>query len=209
MKNFDFEKNPVVPPHCLWVSGLLLESGSRASAGVPRLHRARHTAGNRLAMGDKVPGAWGAPGTDPLPGMAAGFATLWAGVNTSPAVSAQLPMGCLVLRSPESLLAGSVSHKVLRDVEAPEAHLPHEGGQPALKMVNGAREECGEPSSEHGRRTLGAGGQMSEKTKVLFIPKPDPWKSAHSGGGKNLNPGRPISFCRKIITFSPAMNPVC
>jgi hypothetical protein len=51
MKTFDFQKAPVVPAQCLWVSGLLLESGCRASAGLPHLQRARLTAGNRPAMG--------------------------------------------------------------------------------------------------------------------------------------------------------------
>jgi hypothetical protein len=37
MKTFDFRKAPVVPAHCLWVSVLLLESGCRASAGLPQL----------------------------------------------------------------------------------------------------------------------------------------------------------------------------
>ena len=79
MQTFNFFKTPIVALRCLWISGLLLESGSRASAGLPRLERARHTAGNRLAMGDKVPGAWGAPGTDPLPAIAAGLAMRCAG----------------------------------------------------------------------------------------------------------------------------------
>ena len=174
MKTFNFAKMPVVPPHCLWVSGLLLESGSRASAGGPRLYRTRHTAGNRLAMGEKVPGAWGAPGTDSVPGLATGFATLWAGVNAGRAVTAQWQIGRLLMQSPESLLAGAVSQKVPRGVEVPEADPWHEGGQSGPKIVKGPREACREPSSEHSRPTLGAGGQPSEKKKVLFTPKPDP-----------------------------------
>ena len=209
MQTFDFFKTPVVPPHCLWVSGLLLESGSRASAGVPRLQRARHTAGNRLAMGDKVPGAWGAPGTDPLPGMAAGFATLWAGASTRPAVTAQLTMGCVMMRSEESLMAGAVSHKGMLGVKAIEASQSHEGGISRLKIGTGARAVAGETAAGHGHPAASGAESLAEKTRVMLIPKPDPWNASVSGSGQNPSAGRPISFCRRIVTFSRVSNLGC
>ncbi len=178
MKTFDFTNTPVVPLRCLWVSGLLLESGSRATAGVPRLYRARHRVGNRLAMGEKVPDAWGASGTDPSYGMMAGIAALWAGGTMKAAVTFQMPVSGVILRSPEFLVSGLV---------------PFGGAHTSDTS------EASPPSAE---------GTMPVKKKALFIPKPDPWRGSASGNGKTQHAQRPGSFCRKVVKLAPPAGPV-
>src|SRR5437016_4335870 len=104
MQTFDFNKTPIVPPHSLWAAGLLLVSGCRAEAGLPRLQAARRLAGNRLAAGEKVPDAWGASGTDLVREVAAGLASLWAGGSGVGGATAQLRRGSALLKAPEFLL---------------------------------------------------------------------------------------------------------
>ena len=107
-------------------------------------------------MGGKVPGAWGAPGTDPM-----------------------------------------------------QESRTSETGQPPMKTGGGAHALSSEASPAHGRVIVGAGEEVPPKKKVLFTPKPDPWNGTHAGDLKNLKKRGPISFCRRIITFSPAVNPIC
>ena len=193
MQTLDFSKTPVIPPHCLWVSWLLLESGCRASAGLPRLFRVRHTAGNRLAMGDKVPGAWGAPGTDPIHGLVDGLAALWAGGGCKLAETVQLNGGRVTVNSPALLLVGAALQDGVRHGgDGERATLPEVAQAQAV-----------------GNATVGDNGEFPLKSKVLFIPKPDPWIGTPAGDGKNLTAGRPISFCRKNVTFSSVPKRVC
>jgi hypothetical protein len=202
MQTFDFQKTPVVPPHCLWVSGLLLESGSRADAGLPLLRRMRHPAGNRLAMGDKAPGAWGAPGADPFQELAAGLASLWAGGTGEAAKTSQMNRGHVSLHAPEFLLSGAVSRR-----SDPLAVSPPEAAAAALKISDDIVVSSGEASPAVGRVADDAGEEVSPKRKVSFAPKPEPWSGSSAPCGKMLMSGPP-SFCRRIVTFTPAPNPV-
>ncbi len=212
MQTFDFKKTQPVPPHCLWVSGLLLVSGSRAGAGLPRLHRAWHPAGNRLAMGDRAPGAWGAPGADPVQQVAAGLASLWAGGTGVGAGTAQLSAESASLHAAEFLLCGEVALQRAQvregDTAGPApivdatAVLAREGMDsdgalyPSGK-VNGMREESADSTPS----------DYPCKKKVMFIPKPNPWNGTHIGSGKILKGNGPASFCRKVVTFTPTPNP--
>ena len=203
MQTFHFEKTPIVPPHCLWVSGLLLISGCRASAGLPRLQSARPPAGNRLAMGEKAPGAWGAPGADPGQKLAAGRASLWAGGNGAGAETAQASRGSVSLQAREFLLwgagsspagpsrvrngtvAGMDAKGILPKAQrAPEASPLSTGGVPAMPLRAAGQDDPG-------------------RKRVLFTPKPEPWNGAMAGGGTILRSVRPASFCRRIVTFTP------
>ena len=206
MQTFDFQKTPVVPPHCLWVSGLLLESGSRVDAGLPLLRRMRHPAGNRLAMGDKAPGAWGASGADPIQELAAAVASLWAGGTGEGAKTFQIIQGHVSLHAPECLLSGTVSRQsgpLLLPVPPPEA------AATALKISDDACVSSGEASPAVGRVADGAGEEVSLKRKVSFAPKPEPWSGSRAPGGKMLMSAGPPSFCRRNVTFTPTPNPVC
>ena len=207
MQTFDLNEAPIIPPHCLWVAGLLLESGSRVSAGLPRLHRARQTVGNRLAMGDKVPGAWGAPGTDLMQEMAAGLALLWAGEAGTAAVNSQMTAGSVSVQLHRYLLAGAVPREGVPCAEVRDPSLPAEAGRSPMKAVAGAHMVPAETATAHAGAPVGAGHVAPYKQKVQFIPKPDPWNGTHGGGGNAFKAGRPISFCRKIVTFSPASSP--
>lgn len=207
MQTFDLNEAPIIPPHCLWLAGLLLESGSRASAGLPRLYRARPTAGNRLAMGDKVPGAWGAPGTDLMLERAAGTALLWAGEAGTAAVNSQTTVGSISLHLHRYLLAGAVPREGVPCAEVRDPSLPSEAGRSPMKAVAVAHMVPVEPALTHAGAAIAVGNVAPSKLKVQFIPKPDPWNGAPAGGGNGLKGGRPISFCRRIVTFSPASIP--
>lgn len=201
MQTFDTTKTAIIPAHCLWVAGLLLESGSRASAGLPRLYRVRQTAGNRLAMGDKVSGAWGAPDTDPLPEMPARLASLWAGGNGSVAVNAQWNANRVSIHSREFLLVGAFSQAggARTDPRAAAG-----AAQPLPQSKDGAHSS--ETFHEPREAFVGCGADVPSGKKVRFVPKPEPWSGTSAGSGMNLTTGRPISFCRKIVTFSRAAN---
>ena len=201
MQTFDFTKIAIIPAHCLWVAGLLLESGSRASAGVPRLYRARHTAGNRLALGDMVSGAWGAPDTNPLQEMPARLASLWAGGNGSVAVNAQWNANRVSIHSREFLLVGTFSQVGGASADPRPAVGP---AQPLPQSKDGAHSS--ETSHEHREAFTGGGADVPSAKKVRFVPKLEPWSGTPAGNGVNSTTGRPISFCRKIVTFSGATN---
>lgn len=212
MQTFDFKKTQLVPPHCLWVSGLLLLSGSRAGAGLPRLHRAWHPAGNRLAMGDRAPGAWGAPGADPMQQVAAGLASLWAGGTGEGAGTVQLSVERVSLAAPEFLLCGEVA---LQGAQIREGNIA--GSTPIVDAAtisardgtasDGALISSGEIPALHEESADSTQHDDSCKKRVMFIPKPNPWNGTYVGGGKNLDGARPASFCRKVVTFTPTPNP--
>lgn len=206
MQTFDFEKMPIVPPHCLWVSGLLLISGCRADAGLPRLQRVQYPAGNRLAMGEKAPGAWGAPGADPMQKLAAGLASLWAGGNGVGAETAQTSRGSVSLQTREFLLWGAVASPAVPALarNGAEAVLDVEG---ISQKAPGASEAS--PISTGGAPVgplRSAGQDELCKKRVLFIPKPEPWNGTNAGSGTTLGSVRPSSFCRRIVTFTPTPN---
>ena len=210
MQTFAHEKTPIIPPHCLWVSGLLLISGCRAGAGLPRLHRAWRPAGNRLAMGEKAPGAWGAPGADPLQELSAGLASLWAGGTGTGAVTACLNVGSMSLVHSDFLLCGDVSRQgvpVRGDGASPDATAEApatspEGGGCSRTVSDGAPNPSGiiVPMPE---AADAAGTPEASKAKVMFFPKPQPWNGTHAGNGKAFNSVRPASFCSRIVTFTP------
>lgn len=205
MKTLDIQKAPVVPPHCLWVSGLLLESGCRASAGLPHLQRVRQTAGNRLAMGDKASGAWGAPDADPLHGLAVGVASLWAGSRSQCAATSQTREGSLSVGRREFILWAAVPRCVAQ--VRPAAWMDPQGLS-SPQISGGADVASGNTSPAHGRMERGAGEDPALKTRVLFSPKPEPWGDAGADGGAKAGKDRKPSFCRKVVAFSPSPRPV-
>jgi hypothetical protein len=188
MKTFDFQKAPVVPAHCLWVSGLLLESGCRASAGLPHLQRVKQVAGDRLVMGEKASGAWGAPDASPLQKLAAGVASRWAGGGGACAETLQTVRGGVSVGRREFLLWDG-------------ARLASRG-LVAAQTSDGADVASGKTSPAHGRASAGAGEDPTFKPKVIFKPKPEPWadRGSASGGGGERKP----SFCMRAVVFSPA-----
>ena len=212
MQTFDFKKTQLVPPHCLWVSGLLLISGSRAGAGLPRLHRAWHPAGNRLAMGDRAPGAWGAPGASPMQEVAAGLASLWAGGTGVGAGTAQLSVERGSLDAPEFLLCGEVA---LQGAQITEGNMT--GQTPTVDAAaisaqdatasDGPHISSGEVPALHEESDESTKHDAPSEKRVRFFPKPNPWNGTYVGGGKNLDGARPASFCRKVVTFTPTPNP--
>ena len=173
MKTFDFQEKPPVAPYCLWVSGLLLESGSRASVGLPRLQRVRHTAGNRLAMGDKASGAWGAPDANPLRKLAAGVASLWGGGLGECAENSQMRFGSVSVNGTEFLLWDGVSHL---GFQMPDGERVASRGLNLVKISDGADVASGKTSPALGNTEVSAGEDPILKPKVLFRPKPDPWR---------------------------------
>lgn len=205
MQTFQFEKTPIVPPHCLWVSGLLLISGCRAGAGWPHLQSASYPAGNRLAMGDKAPGAWGAPGADPLLKVAARLASIWAGGNGVGAETAQSTHGSVSLHAGAFLLWGAVSSPVLPSRER--------NGKEVVSDAAGVSKHAPGPAGWLPISTVGVTTAMpmdeSCKKKIIFVPKPDPWSSTNAAGGAAFKSVRPASFCRRIVTFTPTPNPAC
>lgn len=211
MQTSDYEKTQIIPPHCLWVSELLLISGCRADAGLPRLHRARQPAGNRLATGEKAPGAWGASGASPpLTDISASLASHWAGVTGSGSETAQLSVGKVVLSDPEFLLWGDVSPQAeFTRVEAgsPAAEKESLASSPAAIRDSEEIYRSGVVSagkSEQAQDGIAAVGKSeSSKKKVLFVPKLRPWDGTPSENGKESNGRRPPSFCKKIVTFTP------
>ena len=204
MKTFNFQNTPVVAPHCLWVSGLLLESGCRASAGLPRLRRARQTAGNRLAMGDKASGAWGAPDANPLDGLAVGVVSLWAGGRGGRVETSQMRQGSVSVGGREFLVSGGVPHLVVQVREEVGTVLrDHHSAQ----ISDGADVASGKTSPAHGGTDAGAGEDPTLKTKVLFIPKPEPWAAPAVRCEATDMANRRPSFCRKPVVFSPAPVP--
>ena len=212
MQTFNFKKAPLVPPHCLWVSGLLLISGSRAGAGLPHLHRAWHPAGNRLAMGDRAPGAWGAPGANPMQQVAAGLASLWAGGTGVGAGTAQLSVERVSLDAPEFLLCGEVAlqgAQILEENIAGSSLIVDAAAIPARDGTASAGVLV--PSGETPALHEGSADRTPHddpcKKRVMFIPKPNPWNGTYVGGGKILKGAGPASFCRKVVTFTPTPNP--
>lgn len=215
MQTFDFEKTLIVPPHCLWVSGLLLISGCRVDAGLPRLQSAWHPAGNRLAVGEKAPGAWGAPGADLGQERAADLASLWAGGTGKGAGTAQLSLGNVSLNAPEFLLWGGVSPQSVpvraddvAGVASPDdaAAISATAGPPPQEALDDGPLLFGKIPA---MREEAVGSSVPDepcKQKVLFHPKPEPWDGIHVGGGKAVNSLRPASFCRKVVTFNPTSN---
>jgi len=205
MKTFDFQKAPVVPAHCLWVSGLLLESGCRASAGLPHLQRARQTAGNRPAMGEKASGAWGAPDADPLHGLAAGVVSLWMGCRGECMETSQMRHGSVSVNGREFLLWGGVPH---RGVQVREGVCMASRSLDSAQTSDGADVASEKTPSARGRTSTGVGEDPALKMKVIFKPKPEPWAAPDAGGEVSAGKERKPSFCRKVVVFSPAPNPV-
>lgn len=201
MQTFDFKKTQLVPPHCLWVSGLLLISGSRAGAGLPRLHRAWHPAGNRLAMGDRAPGAWGAPGADPAQDLGAGQDVPFLMGDGEVSPTAQTKRGGVSLHSPVFLFWGAVSSRAL----------PEHGGNGAGVALEKARDQQTVPAASgegvDPEPIRGAGQNEAGKKKVMFIPKPEPWAAAQSGSGRAIRSAKPASFFGKAVTFTPTPHP--
>jgi hypothetical protein len=160
----------------------------------------RRPAGNRLAMGDKAPGAWGAPGADPIQEMAAELASLWAGGGGEGAKTVQTNRGHVSLHAPEFLLWIGVPATV--------AEIPLKADGASLKISGDACVSSGETSPALGRVADGAGEEVPLAKKVSFIPKPEPWSGSRETTGKTLKSAGPSSFCRRIVTFSPTPNPV-
>ena len=203
MQTFDFEKRPIVPPYCLWVSGLLLVSGCREDGGLPRLYRVWQPGGNRPAMGEQAPGAWGAPGADPQQGWAASLASLWAGGNGGGTATGQSHGESAALRGPEFLLWGAMASTVLpaRPAEAAAIPpMPPEAADGISIPPAGTPEVPREVSN-------GIRPEESCKTRIHFVPKPQPWNVPQAGGGKMLPIARPKSFCRKLVSFNPTPKP--
>lgn len=210
MQTFDYEKTQIIPPHCLWVSELLLISGCRADAGLPRLHRARQPAGNRLAMGEKAPGAWGASGASPLTDISASLASHWAGVTGSGSETAQLSVGKMSLIDPNFLLWGDVSLQAeFKRVEAGSPAAEKESLASSPEAIRDSEEIFGsgvvstgkpEPAQEDAAAAV---GKSESKKLVLFVPKLTPWDGTPSENGKESNGRRPPSFCKKLVTFTP------
>ena len=218
MQTFDFEKTLIVPPHCLWVSGLLLISGCRVDAGLPRLHSAWHPAGNRLAVGEKAPGAWGAPGADLGQERAADLASLWAGGTGKGAGTAQLSLGTVSLNAPEFLLSGGVSPQGVpvrannvAGVASPDdaTAIPAKAGPAPQEASDGGPILFGKIPAMREAAVSSAMQDDPCKKKILFHPKPEPWNGPHAGGGTAINSLRPASFCRKVVTFNPASDLTC
>lgn len=209
MQTFDYEKTPIVPPYCLWVSGLLLISGCRAEAGLPRLQRAWQPVGNRPAMGEKAPGAWGAPGADPLQNLAAGLASLWAGGSSTGTHTAFLRVGAISLVNADFLLCGDVSGQILPTREngshpGPAADFP-ESGDGGERDSAGTSIASASKAPMHEMADSAAGSDQSSKAKVMFFPKPVPWNGVQPSG-ETFSP-RPASFCRRVVTFTPTPTP--
>jgi hypothetical protein len=202
MQTFHYEKRPIVPAHCLWVSGLLLVSGYRAGAGLPLLHRVRHPAGTRLAMGDKAPGAWGAPGADPSTGLDAGLLPFRALGMSEGTVTAQTRRGSVSLHAPAGLLWGAVTSRDLPVRATNGAEAAHDA-EP--KPPGGASAPSGDLLEAIEAATPGD----ASKRKVMFIPKPEPWGSTHAASGGTFRKAGPASFFGKAVTFSPAAQPAC
>lgn len=216
MQTFDYEKQPVVPPHCLWVSGLLLISGCRVDAGLPRLHRAWRPAGNLLAMGEKAPGAWGAPGADPLQDLSACIASLWAGGNGTGAATACMSAGSISLSGAGFLFFGNVSKRGSTDGGDVASSDTSTGAMVAFDEGSG-RSEGVPPRAPNPDGKVTPMPETGDKVadscerptaKVMFIPKPQPWKGHAVGAGGTFKGARQPSFCRKIVTFSPAQKQV-
>ena len=195
MQTFDSQKAPVIPPYCLWVSGLLLESGCRASAGLLRVQTVRQTAGNRLAMGDKASGAWGAPDASPLQEIAAGLASLWAGGRGEGAATSQAVEGRAAVQRAEFLVFSATPHGDMQSRE--------------VKNSDGADVASGETSPAHGRPRMGAGEASTFAKTVMFTPKPEPWGGAGAASERVPERDRTPSFFRKPVVFSPALSRVC
>ncbi len=195
MQTFDSQKAPVIPPYCLWVSGLLLESGCRASAGLPRVQRVRQTVGNRLAMGEKASGAWGAPDASPVQELAAAIAAHWAGCAGESAATSQTMEERVAVRRAEYLVCSATPHG---DTQVR-----------GFENSDGADVASGKTSPAHGKPSTGAGEAPAFANTVMFTPKPEPWGGAGPAGGRLPEQDRTPSFFRKPVVFSPALNRVC
>ncbi len=211
MTTFHYAKTPVVPAHCLWVSALLLESGSRTNPGMPRLYRARHAAGKRPEMGETVPGAWGAPGTDLLSAAADGFSVFWAKGSGSAAVSCQIRSERMAIRSLDSLIAGADWEQAPDAVKGTDSLSPETGvkaGRSTSDHSDKVHESRGPALAEEIIAVVPEAEVGSGTEKVRFFPKPSPWKGAQANGEKNLPARGPISFCRKVVRLAPDLRSV-
>ncbi len=202
MHTFDYEKTPIVPPYCLWVSGLLMISGCRAEAGLPRLQRAWQPVGNRPEMGKKAPGAWGAPGADPREDRAGGLASVWAGFDGERTQNGRVGIGTITVRHSDFLLCGDVARQAA----------PQRAGSASPNAAADSREigAAGILPSEEPRSyevpVPAANGGGCATAKVKLLHKPEPWNGSHASGKGGASP-RPASFCRRIVTFTPAPTP--
>ena len=186
MQHFDFNKYPIVPPHCLVAAGLLLVSGCRAESGLPRLQAARRPAGNCPTVGGKAPDAWGASGADSVRELAAEAASRWEGWIYPEATTAQLHRESASLLAPQFLL----------HLAGLSPHLAVPAGKVATWSDRGHREEIAD-----------AGKDDRGEKKIVFIPKPDPWNGNAGGAGMILKRSAPDSFCGRAVTFTPTPNP--